>query len=88
MGPPLINARVETVRRKRAFAEAFRERRCLVPADGWFEWEPGPARQPFHLTVAGGSPFSFAAVWGALGDGIGSDRVVCYPHDAGCPFAR
>lgn len=64
MGPPLINARAETIHVKRAFAEAFRERRCLVPANGWFEWqEPGPARQPFHLAFADGSPLSFAAVW-------------------------
>lgn len=63
-GPPLINARVETVRRKRAFADAFRRRRCLVPADGWFEWRGPPrARRPFHLTLASGAPLSFAGVW-------------------------
>lgn len=64
MGAPLINARAETIREKRAFAEAFRERRCLVPANGWFEWQgPARARQPFHLALARGSPLSFAAVW-------------------------
>ena len=64
MGPPLINARVETIQEKRAFAQAFRERRCLVPANGWFEWQgPARARQPFYLALAGGSPLSFAAVW-------------------------
>lgn len=63
-GPPLINARVETVRRKRAFADALRERRCLVPADGWFEWRGPPrAGRPFHLTLASGAPLSFAGVW-------------------------
>ncbi len=64
MSPPLINARAETVHEKRAFAEGFRDRRCLVPANGWFEWQgSGRARQPFHLALAGGSPLSFAAVW-------------------------
>lgn len=64
MGPPLINARAETIHVKRAFADAFRERRCLVPANGWFEWRgPGRARQPYYLALADGSPLSLAAVW-------------------------
>lgn len=64
MGPPLINARAETIHEKGTFADAFRERRCLVPADGWFEWQgPSQARQPFHLTFASGAPLSFAAIW-------------------------
>lgn len=63
-GPPLINARAETIHEKRAFADAFRERRCLVPANGWFEWQgPSRAPQPFHLTFAAGAPVSFAGVW-------------------------
>ena len=37
-GPPLINARAETLQRQPAFAESFRERRCLIPADGFYEW--------------------------------------------------
>ena len=63
-GPPLINARAETIRGKRVFADAFRERRCLAPANGWFEWQgPGRARQPYYLALADGSPLSLAAVW-------------------------
>jgi len=63
-GPPLINARAETIREKRVFADAFRERRCLVPASGWFEWQgSGRAKQPYYLTLANGSPLSLAAVW-------------------------
>ncbi len=63
-GPPLINARAETIGVKRAFADAFRERRCLVPANGWFEWQgPPQARQPFHLTLVEGRPISFAGIW-------------------------
>jgi putative SOS response-associated peptidase YedK len=50
--PPLINARVETVVDKRSFAQAFEQRRCLVPADGFYEWTgPSTARQPHLLTL-------------------------------------
>lgn len=63
-GPPLINARAETIREKPVFADTFRERRCLVPASGWFEWQgPSQARQPFYLTLVGGGPISFAGIW-------------------------
>jgi len=63
-GPSLINARAETIRERRVFADAFRERRCLVPANGWFEWQgSGRAKQPYYLTLATGSPLSLAAVW-------------------------
>ena len=64
MGPPLINARVETVIERRVFSDAFRERRCLVPANGWFEWQgPARAKQPCYLALADGSPLSFAGIW-------------------------
>ena len=63
-GPPLINARAETIHEKRAFADAFRERRCLIPANGWFEWQgPSRAPQPYYLTFATGASISFAGVW-------------------------
>ena len=63
-GPLLINARAETIREKRVFADAFRQRRCLVPANGWFEWQgPSQARQPYYLTPVGGGPISFAGIW-------------------------
>ncbi|MFB4204727.1 putative SOS response-associated peptidase YedK [wastewater metagenome] len=60
--PQPINARAETVASSRYFARAFREARCLVPADGWYEWRAGPGgvRQPWHLDV--GAPLMFAAV--------------------------
>ena len=60
----LINARAETVHTKPSFGGAFRSRRCLVPADGWFEWQrTGGRKQPYYLALAGGSPLSFAALW-------------------------
>ena len=59
-----INVRAETVHTKPSFGAAFRSRRCLVPADGWFEWlQAGGRKQPCYLALADGSPLSFAALW-------------------------
>ncbi len=64
IGPRLINARAETVSEKPAFRSAFRSRRCLVPASGWFEWQrSGDSKQPHYLLRADGSPLSFAGLW-------------------------
>ena len=64
MGSRLINARAETVHTKPSFGAAFRSRRCLVPANGWFEWQrTGRGKQPYYLSLADGSPLSFAALW-------------------------
>jgi putative SOS response-associated peptidase YedK len=62
--PPLINARSETVHRKPAFREAFARRRCLLPADGFYEWRrEGEVKQPYHLRMPGGDLFAFAGIW-------------------------
>ncbi len=69
---PLINARSETVDSKPSFRSAFRSRRCLVPATGFFEWQKlGGARQPFHIQRADRAVFAFAGIWdqAVLGDG-------------------
>ncbi len=68
-GPEPINARSETAAERRPFAAllARPERRCLVLADGWYEWlraeRPGGERQPWRYTVDGGAPFAFAGLW-------------------------
>ena len=63
-GARLINARAETVHDTPSFSTAFHSRRCLVPANGWFEWQrTGHATQPYFLARADGSPLSFAALW-------------------------
>lgn len=67
--PPPINARSETVEAKPAFREAFKHRRCLVPADGFYEWKAAPAasgeraaKQPYLVTVVE-APFAMAGLW-------------------------
>jgi putative SOS response-associated peptidase YedK len=64
MGSRMINARSETAHKKPSFREPFRHRRCLVPADGFFEWkEEGGRKVPFLIRLASGSPFTFAGLW-------------------------
>lgn len=62
--PTLINARAETAHSKPAFQDAFADRRCLVIADGFYEWKrAGGVRQPFYLHRRDGLPFGFAGLW-------------------------
>lgn len=64
VGARMINARSETVAEKPAFRAAFRRRRCLLPADGFYEWRTVDGRkQPYRIGVAGWSPFAFAGLW-------------------------
>lgn len=68
VGARMINARAETVATARAFAPSFDRRRCLVPADGWFEWvRDGKAKQAYFMTPADGSVLAFAGIWSAWG---------------------
>jgi putative SOS response-associated peptidase YedK len=64
IGNRLINARAESIEAMRAFREAYRRRRCLVPADGFFEWRKvGKRRQPLLFRPRDCAPFAFAGLW-------------------------
>jgi putative SOS response-associated peptidase YedK len=68
-GGRMINARAETVATTPAFRPSFRAKRCLVPADGFYEWQRSPeGRQPFYITRADGQPLAFAGLWSAWPD--------------------
>ena len=61
----MINARAETVAEKPAFRSAFKRRRCLVPADGYYEWQKIDAKtkQPYYIRRRDDQPFAFAGLW-------------------------
>ncbi|MEE8583597.1 MAG: SOS response-associated peptidase [Acidobacteriota bacterium] len=64
MGARMINARSETVDSKPAFRNAFARRRCLIPADGYYEWRKLPdGKQPFLFRLKDGGLFAFAGLW-------------------------
>lgn len=66
IGYRLINARAETVRTKPAFRAAYRSRRCLVPADGFYEWTRGKSshrKQPWFIALGDGTLFMMAGLW-------------------------
>jgi putative SOS response-associated peptidase YedK len=61
----MINARVETVAERPAYRRPFERYRCLIVADGFYEWQRVATgrKQPFHITREGGEPFAFAGLW-------------------------
>jgi len=61
---PLINARAETVATKPFFRDAFKRKRCLVLADGFYEWQrAGKGKVPYRIALKTGEPFAFAGIW-------------------------
>jgi putative SOS response-associated peptidase YedK len=86
-GSQAINARVESVDRRPAFREAFVRRRCLVPADGFYEWRArGRLREPYHVALPGRRLFAMAALherWrGPGGDALETCAVLTGPAHA------
>lgn len=65
IGAKLSNARGETVAEKPSFREAFKRRRCLVPADGFYEWKAveGGKKQPYYFSMTDGQPFALGGIW-------------------------
>jgi putative SOS response-associated peptidase YedK len=63
-GYKMINARIETIATKPSFREAFKKRRCLIPADGFYEWKGEKGnKQPFFIILPDEKPFAFAGLW-------------------------
>jgi putative SOS response-associated peptidase YedK len=80
IGNRMINARAETLAEKPAFRAAFRRRRCLVLADGFYEWrqEPGKsAKTPMYIKFKSSDPFAFAGLWEIWQSGDGSEVRSC-----------
>ena len=71
----LINARLETVTERPAFRDALGRRRCLLPADGWYEWQrrSDGSRQPHYLTSSAGEVLAFAGLWERWRDADGQE---------------
>ena len=69
VGSRMINARAETLAERPSFRTAFQRRRCLVLADGFYEWErKGSSGRPMRIVMASGEPFAFAGLWDAWRD--------------------
>ena len=64
IGYKMINARAETVAEKPAYRQAFKHRRCLIPATAFYEWKKtANGKLPYHIHMADGEPFAFAGLW-------------------------
>ena len=78
IGNRMINARAETLAEKPSFRNAFKKRRCLVLADGFYEWKrDGGRKRPMHIGVAHEGPFAFAGLWESWGQNEGNRLLTC-----------
>jgi putative SOS response-associated peptidase YedK len=76
IGARMINARAETLAEKPSFRVGFRRRRCLVLADGYYEWQrSGGRKQPFFIRLASGEPFAMAAIWERWTDRVSGEAL-------------
>ncbi len=90
IGFRMINARSETIQEKPSFQNAFKQRRCLILADGFFEWQKysrrGAPKVPTYFQLSDGAPFTFAGIWETWrspeGDPLRSCAIItCPPND-------
>jgi putative SOS response-associated peptidase YedK len=85
IGHKLANARGETVAEKPSFRSAFRQRRCIIPATGFYEWKSEQGvKQPWYVSLKSGKPMAFAGLWetwhgakGGAGNGEGGAITTC-----------
>ncbi len=75
---PLINARAETVAEKPSFRDSLKRRRCLILADGFYEWQTvGDTKRPMRVALRSGEPFAFAGLWSMSSDSEGNRISSC-----------
>jgi putative SOS response-associated peptidase YedK len=80
IGNRMINARAETLAEKPSFKNAYRRRRCLVLADGFYEWKKEPnstSKTPLYIRLTSGDPFVFAGLWESWHGADGSNILSC-----------
>jgi len=78
IGNRMINARGETVAEKPAFRQAFKRRRCIIPASGFYEWGPSSAgKWPYYISPTDAAPLSFAGLWERWRDSGGAPLESC-----------
>lgn len=78
IGARMINARAETVDEKPSFRAAFKRRRCIVPASGFYEWmKQGSGKQPYFITSTGGEILGFAGLWESWSGPNGEEIESC-----------
>jgi putative SOS response-associated peptidase YedK len=78
IGNKLINARAETLTEKPSFREALKKRRCLIPADGFYEWQKlGKLKQPMRIVLKSREPFGFAGLWDVWENSEGDEIRTC-----------
>ncbi len=80
IGSRMINARAETLAEKPAFRAAYRRRRCLIPATGFYEWRQDPgsrSKTPMYIQLESGEPFAFAGLWEIWNSPDGSQIKSC-----------
>lgn len=79
IGSRMINARSETLAEKPSFRNAYKRRRCLILADGFYEWQTGPGRSktPYYIHMKSGEPFAFAGLWEQWNSPYGDEVLSC-----------
>ncbi|MEI6764723.1 MAG: SOS response-associated peptidase [Bacteroidota bacterium] len=73
IGNKLINTRAETILEKPSFKSSFKRRRCLVPADGFYEWKKEKIKVPHRIMLRSGEPFAMAGIWDSWMDAAGNE---------------
>jgi putative SOS response-associated peptidase YedK len=89
--PPPVNARCETIATNGMFRKAYAARRCLVPVDGYFEWQKldasGKKKQPYAIAMKSGEPFAMAGIWEEYADKVAGELIrtfaiaTCEPNE-------